>query len=368
MGDSEWGETFPEYVYSAAGSTRRRKEYGRPPRGVKLLHNLTHPTAGGIKFIASKITDSAMFEALETPKAFFVGTQGYSQTPAFYFAPEASNSLRQVKGGDDIFPQMTEAYDCDDVMKYHTRKHGKKEIINPCMNVLACSTFEHLSKMLTEGGILGGFASRFSYVIGDDRMIRNVTWGDDGTDIQDNNEREQEKIFSLLVEDLQQIYHLTGRFTSTKEWRAAFTHWFPTNDERRYSKPTEKEQTFYSRKHVSVVKLAMTYSVSESNDMILTVKHWDKAMADIEELEAKHNKVIGTTHDANAVEGATAIILDIVKQSKGSQIRSSILYSELARRSVRDATKTVNYMLNDSKVLSRVVGKTDYIGLGTENE
>lgn len=333
-------------------------------RGIKILKNVTHPDVGGVRFVSSKITDAALTDAIETPKTFFVGTQGREQSAGFFFAAEASNSLREIPGGGDIFPQMTEAYDCDDAMEKSTVKYGKQIITNPCMNVLACSTFQHLKDMLTDGGIMGGFASRFCYVVGDDKLIRHVVWGEDGAvnEEEDAAAKEQAELFGLLTEDLQQIYHLTGRFTTSKEWRSAFAHWFPKNDALRYGKPTEKEQTFYSRKHVSVIKLGMIYSVAESNDLILTGKHWEKALADVEELEVKHHKVIGATHKITEADGMNAIVLDIMNGSPRKQIQRQEIHRLLVRRGLVNPDVILSEMVNGTAELIPTVvdGKPGY--------
>lgn len=316
-------------------------------RGVSLLREVAGPE-GSINYIPPKITDAALHQAMTRTKRFFVGAQEYSHNSSYYFASEASNGLREIPGGGDIFPTITEAYDCKNMHKQLANK-PPMDIKNTCMNVLACSTFNALEGMLTEGGIMGGFASRFLYVVSDEQIIRTPSF-----DAPEDGDGDEERF--RLIADLQHIYQLTGRFAVSPDFKRTFEKWFPKNDVERYSRDSEKEQSFLARKHTAIIKLAMIFSVSESSELRLEQKHWEQALALVESLETKFDRIIEVTHRANTQDGVDGLILSQVRRAGGVIAESLLLKNTSRRGNDRELiTKTVRSMVSESAQLERVM-------------
>ena len=304
---------------------------------------------GKINFIPPNITDAAFWEAVKCKKAFYVGEQKYEHNSAFYYAGEASNALREIKGGGDIFPFITNVYDCKPMAK-STKKDGVTAIDNPCMNVLACSTPDNLKNMLSDTSFMGGFASRFTYILFDEQIIRNTEWIEYSGQVAPDW-RNSPKAVSL-IQDLNDISRMTGRFTTTAKWRQSFKEFFPENDRARYAMSSEKEQALVGRKHTSIIKMSMLVAASESSERVLHNRHWYRARQLVESLEASHKKVIALTHDARSASGLSAIILDELKKTGGHQAISKLKRVILKSGADTDSiNKTLDYMVKESHEL-----------------
>ncbi len=335
-------------------------------RAVDILREITSD-AGNINFIPPKITDAALGLALAKWKNFYVGAQAYKHSSAFYYAGEASNALKAIKGGDEIFPTLTEAYDCSRSMQKATVKRSTETIEFPCMNILACSTPDNLRGMLTDGGILGGFVSRFLFVVSNEQMLRNP-------EIMHEAEVGAEVIrdprFALLIQDLQQIFCMTGRFVPDEEYRKHFREFHPANDAERYSRGTEKEQAILARRGSIVVKLSMIMAASESNELILRGHHWEKAIKLMETLETKYERIVELTHAANTQDGVDATILSCVRRTNGAGVRRNDLINEIASRGTqRDfVTKTVASMIENGLLRGDLKGGKPHLWLAAQRE
>jgi hypothetical protein len=319
-------------------------------RAIKILKEVTSPE-GAINFVPTQITHAALMLALGTTKGFDVGPQRYMQSAAYFFAEEASNALGEIKGGGDIFPLFTQAYDCGDSMTKKTVGRGNETVEFPCMNVLACSTFDHLTGMLTNGGILGGFISRFTFVVSKEKIIRNPRIMDD-----EEAERPEDPRVALLIQDLQEIFQLTGRFVPDKGYREVFAKFFPENDRRRHAKETEKEQAIVARRGNLVIKLSMILAASESSDMILKQAHWEKAIELANSLEEGYEKIVEISHQSNTQDGLDAAILNHVKQSKNGVLQADLIGAVAKSGKNRgEILKTVQSMIVESDQLLREV-------------
>ncbi len=320
-------------------------------RAIKILREVTGPE-GNVNFVPTQITHAALMLAMGTTKRFFVGPQEYKQSAAYFFAEEASNSLGEIKGGGDIFPLFTQAYDCGDEITKGTIIRGLNEKVKfPCMNVLACSTFDHLTGMLTNGGILGGFVSRFTFVTSREKIVRNPRIMDD-----EEAERTEDPRVGMLIQDLQEIYQLTGRFVPDKGYREVFAKFFPENDRRRHAKDSEKEQAIIARKGNAVIKLSMILSVSESSELTLKQKHWERALELVNSLEDGYEKIVEISHQNNTQDGLDAAILNCVSQKRDGILQADLISSVAKSGKNRaEIMKTVQSMVIESEQLLREV-------------
>lgn len=315
-------------------------------RAVKFLHELTSPE-GKVNFIPEQITHAALMKAMSVKKRFFVGPQEYTHSSAYFYAGEASNAMAEIKGGGDIFPLLTQAYDCDDKISKSTVARGTEVVSFPCMNVIACSTFDHLKNMLTNGGILGGFVSRFTFVVSKEQLIRTPTIMD-----EDLGKEDDPRSF-LLLQDLQEIYGLAGRFKPDADYRKLFAKFFPDNDRARHARASEKEKAIFARKGAAIIKLSMILAASEASDLVLKGHHWVKSAELLRSLEEGYDSVIEMSHQVNTQDGIDAAIIRQVKLGNGSGMRRAVVIEKVSRSgNNRDlVTKTIVSMVNDSSQL-----------------
>ncbi len=317
-------------------------------RAIRLLKEVTSPE-GKISFTPTQITHAALILSMKNgEKNFYIGEQGHKQSAAYFYAGECSNALKEIKGGGDIFPFLTQAYDCEDSISKETISRGDETINFPCMNILGCSTFDNLKGMLTDGGILGGFISRFTFVVNQEDIVRHPEIMEEDALAAQSDPRTFQ-----LIEDLQHIFQMTGRFAPDREYRSAFKKFFPENDRARHKKETEKEKAILARRGPAIIKLSMILAASESSDLTLRGRHWDKAIELFDALEQGYARIIEASQQVNTQEGIDAAIIGQVRRGNGSGMPRADVISNIARAGGdrKKITETIVSMLGDSKQL-----------------
>lgn len=270
-----------------------------------------------VNFLATQSSEASFIEQMARYKSFMIGTQVHQHSSGFFYASEASNSLKELVGGGSVTASLTDFYDCPSFWKKQlvSKPEGIK-IYNACCNLLACCTFSHLKMLIPDEEITGGFASRLIYVVHDEIVIRKpklVTQRKDTSDAK------------KLFEDLTQIYSLAGAFTPTPDFAKAYEEWFPVNDAYIQSQKSEKMQHLMARKHTNVLKLAMICSASESNSLTLELRHWERALDLMNKLETKLPKVLNSSIDMDKQSGITYAVLDLLRESGGTLERSKLI-------------------------------------------
>lgn len=310
--------------------------------GIDMLKQLKSD-AGEINFLATQNSEASFNNQMTCWKTFFVGDVTHTQSAGYFYASEASNSLKEIPGGGDITSALTEFYDCP---PYWRKNLVAKdiEVKNACCNVLAGSTFSFLNELIPQQKVEGGFASRLLYVIQDDLFKRNPKWSPQGKDL----ERRE-----ALISDLQRVYSLTGTFKPTPEIIKTFEEWFPLQDEYAQGLKSARMQHFIARKHTNILKLAMICSAAESDDLILDVRHWERAKFLVEEVESNLSKIIDHSVNKQTQQGLNHTILNaLAKEGKEGVLERPALMASLMRHHV-DQTKiesTINFMHNSGVI------------------
>lgn len=147
-------------------------------------------------------------------------------------------------------------------------------ITNAWVNIIAATTPSWIRDNFTEAMIGGGLASRIVFVYADKKkyLIPYVS--------ELVRPPERRKLEEDLVHDLTEISSMLGQFVITPEalefgsaWYKQHTH-FPEE----HLKP-ERMQGYAARKQTHIHKLAMIFSASESNDLVITKRHLELALA-----------------------------------------------------------------------------------------
>lgn len=286
--------------------------------GVNMLRELK-----GVNMLPSQVTEAKLIDLFGTRKSFVYKGKEIQHSSRFYYASEASSSLRDIYG--EFIALITDFYDSHDVWEKATVKGGEFRLKNICMNMLAGCTFDYLKKLITDNNIMGGFASRLIYIIHDEKVIRRPSWVDDGDEEKDAETRR------LLMEDLEQIHSLKGRFTVSKEFKERFVEWFPRYDAARQDIKSEKIQSLMVRKQTNLLKLCMVISASRSNDMVLTEEHWNEAMKQLDHIEPDIPRMLQASEAANVEtqKGLNMAILTCLNDSPKKELTENLLKGKL---------------------------------------
>ncbi len=283
-----WSDTYSFYpnIYVLLVSKPGQGKSVSLSTAVDLLKDVSRKT-NTLNIMPSQVTEAKFIELMGHGRSFIDRGGGKEitvfQNAGYYYASEASNSLRNIFG--DFIACLTDFYDCPVIWERATKKDGKKITLrNVCMNLLAGSTFDYLGKLVSDENIQGGFASRLLYVVQNETVVKEQRYAS-----SNNTEmRELRKAYrEALVSDLTEISQLTGPMHADAEFSAAWELWYPEHQRKIYAYKSEKLQSILARTNTNVLKVSMLLSAAESNDRVMKLRHFQKAVELVESLNAQ---------------------------------------------------------------------------------
>lgn len=274
-------------------------------KSVGLLQEM-NLAKGSMQLVPSQVTEAKFIELMGTQTSFQHGTSLHNQSAGYYFASEASNSLRNVYG--DFIACLTDFYDCPPHWEKATLKDDKITLKNLCLNLIAGSTFEYLSKLVTAEQVMGGFASRLIYVVHDAKGVKEQEFQ---SGMNGGNSPARKDFRRKLVEDLRDIHSMVGPFSGSPEFGAAWKAWNFKFEKERQEIGSEKLQSLMARVNTNALKLSMILSASESSERRLELHHWEKALAILEEPVKKIPSIFRTARAGNteSQDGLTQAVI-----------------------------------------------------------
>ena len=168
-----------------------------------------------------------------------------------------------------LISSLTDLFDCADNWKYKTLARKNEDLSNCWLTIIGAITPSLLQAKLSQDAVGGGLISRIIFVVGHGPKQRKA--------LQFLTE-EEEEIIRNLENDLQEIANLSGPFILSKEFLTAYVRWYET-DYDETGVISEKLLGYNHRRPLHLNKICMLVSVAESNDMIITEKHFEKALA-----------------------------------------------------------------------------------------
>lgn len=350
-----WTDTFSYYpnIYVLMVSLPGVGKSTALNKAVGLLTDMNLKTTS-MNIIPSQVTEAKFIKLMGNAKPFQHGTRSILQSSGFYWASEASNSLKNIYG--DFIACLTDFYDCPPLWEKATNKDDKITLRNVCLNLLAGSTFDYLSKLVTDDNIMGGFASRLIYVVHREKLIRNQKFQLGGGGSDPSGARAEYR--KALVEDLTEIHKMVGPFTATKEFGEAWEEWYPDFEEKRQSNPSEKMQSLLVRTNTNVIKTAMLFSAAERSDRVLTIEHWDKALTLVETIEKdlpgifRESKAGDVQSQSGLMQAIFKIFVNAPNRTLSASDLRGALYMQNAHPIQVDAT--VKALMNSGKL--KIVG------------
>lgn len=303
-----------------------------------------------LNVIPSQVTEAKFIEIMGNASAFQVGSKLIYQSAGYYWASEASNSLKNVYG--DFIACLTDFYDCPTYWEKATKKDDKITLRNISLNLLAGSTFDYLSKLVTDENIMGGFASRLIYVVHREKLVRTQKFqlGGAATDAS----RARDDYRRALIEDLGQIHKMVGPFTASPEFGRAWEEWYPKFERERQDNPSEKMQSLLVRTNTNVLKLSMLFSAARSDERILTIDDWDAALTCIEPIQKEIPAIFRESKalDTKSQGGLNAAILRAFIMKGEVTIADLQMALVMAGQSSQHLERTLNVMRTAGRVVA----------------
>jgi len=212
----------------------------------------------------------------------------------------------------ELMSALCDWYDCDRKWSYETIARKKEEIVGVWVNLFGATTPSLIRSSLPLDAIGGGLTSRIIYVY-EEKIGKMVL-----LPMETEYEKELRKD---LLHDLDKITMLSGQFKYTNGFLDLWSDWRVEAD---------KHPPFYddrfdgyiSRRPNHVMKLSMIMSVSrgsDENQMTLTTKDLERAVAILEEVELKMQGVFKGVGNSDTADILHRVIM-FLKISKNKEI------------------------------------------------
>lgn len=271
----------------------------------------------GIKFGPNSITWQALVSAFaEASESFQYGDEFIPMSPLTLVASELGSLLNLQDR--DMINLLIELWDGKKTYEKITKMSGNDTIEAPWINLQAGTTPHWIADNMPQAMIGGGLSSRCIFIYGDtkDKYIAYV---------DEQIGKEDEKLRTGLIEDLERISNLCGPYKISKDAREWGAAWYESFWKDAVSRMDDQMLEGYAaRKQTHMHKVAMVLSASRNSSLIITADDLQLANAMLLDVESDMNRVfsrIGRTEESMQAER----FIEFVKR------KGSIPYAEAYR-------------------------------------
>lgn len=193
-------------------------------------------------------------------------------------------------------------------MRKETKTSGNDEVLNPWINIIACTTPSWIAGSFPEYMIGGGFTSRCIFIYAE-KKAKRVSYPSRVVP------KDLHRLEADLVSDLSQIARLTGEYRLTEEAFEWGDAWYNRhNDHPPVHLNDDRFGGYLARKQTHIHKLAMVIAASQSDALWITAEHLaisERMVSDLEPDMAQVFAKIGRSDDSMHSER----LLNYIKQS-----------------------------------------------------
>ena len=298
MGYFEWTPNFYVIIVAPPGIVSKSTTAGI---GMELLREIP-----GIKFGPDVVTWQMLSQTLAESCEEYVDSEGM-------FHKMTALTIESSEFGNLFNPHDREMVDFyitlwdgkRGKLQKATKTSGSDVIINPWVNLIACTTPAWIAGNFPEYMIGGGFTSRCVFVYASEKH-KYVAYP--GLVMPPKILEQKAK----LIQDLEQISLLQGDYSihpDAVEWGEA---WYIKHyNNRPIHLNNERFGGYIARKQTHMHKLAMVLSAARRGDLQLTVSDLEEANAELSALEEMMPKVfeqIGKSEDSRIADEVVSII------------------------------------------------------------
>jgi len=237
----------------------------------------------------------ALYDEITKAEANYMSAKGIVKTHRSLSIWSEEFQVFISERNPDLITSVTDLFDCPDSWHYTALKSGVKDLSNCFISIIGAITPTLLQTKLSSDAVGGGLISRIIFVVGHGRYkaiaIPMLT-------------KAEEKIRKKLYEDIQNIANMKGPFKLESAFLNTYAQWYESDD--RSGVSSEQFVGYNARRALHLNKLCMIFSASESDEMIITKEHFERALAVLEYTEAQMAKAFhgfgGGFHAAKMAE------------------------------------------------------------------
>jgi hypothetical protein len=277
----------------------------------------------GIRFGPDVITWQALVKSFAGAGEKFTLPDGteLDMSPLTIASSEFGNLM--APGDREMVDLLVSLWDGrEGVFRKETKGSGNDEVLNPWINMIACTTPAWISGNFPEYMIGGGFMSRCIFVYAEEK--RNyVAYPGIAVAGMDIAQMEAD-----LISDLMEIAALSGEFGMSQEAVDWGTEWYHRHFASKGNGLLEDSRFggYVARKQTHIHKLAMILSASRSEDLLITRQDLERAENELTQLESDLPKVfdrVGKSQDSIQADR----LIELVKAS--GEIKITAAYAAM---------------------------------------
>lgn len=193
-----------------------------------------------------------------------------------------------------------------------TKTGGKDEIVNPWINIIACTTPSWLNENIHASMVGGGFISRCIFIFAD-RKRQLVAYPKDRITEGDKKLKED------LVSDLTEIAETFGEYTLTEEAKEWGVEWYENLWKRYQGKDTDVTAGFCARMQCHIHKLAIVLRAAKGNETVLQKSDLVTASMLIEAVEKNLPQVFRAVESTDEMAAVERVIRTVEGQKEVMQ-------------------------------------------------
>lgn len=253
---------------------------------------------------------------------------------------------------------LTDMFDCPNVWEYNTKTDELKVYIeNLWLNIMGATTPKYIRQMFNRTDLVGGgLSSRIIFIYEDDK---------EKTIPLPIMSKEEKQLRKDLIHDLKLIKNMSGEFKFTNEFVELYVEWYKGLDAEDSVLKHEAYKEYESRRQIHLLKLTMIFSASRSDEMILREVDFNKALKELEAVEAKMYKVflgVGELKEAKVLAEILAAV-ESAGEVKVYDLMNVFLYDldlETLKRLLRDLRVSNKVKIVDPKVPNYTIRSLNY--------
>lgn len=237
------------------------------------------------------------------------------------FSGEFGTMLQTSQAAMIDFLTAIHDYNKTEDFVHNTVTRQEKRVVNPFMNMIACTTPEFVNRSLPAYAIGTGFTSRVLFVYCDKvgELIPKPVLSE-----------AQKAVEIKLLSDLRQISMLRGEAKMTKEGEEWYNAWY-MGRRAEIEGADPRLAGYIGRKPTHVVRLALVLALAHSDSLLIGADDLASALTMVEYLEPGLRKIFGTV-GRNVYAPVTLRIVDQLGAAGGDGLTTG----DLLERNVGD--------------------------------
>lgn len=326
-----WGEEtfFPNMFVVLVGPPASRK--GTAMRAGRAFLDQLGITIAADESSKQKLVKSLQETASPSPGSASGKMYYHSSLTIF------SRELTVFLGYDnrELLSMLCDWYDCTNLFIHDTFSRGKESVPNVWVNLIGATTPGQLQASLPIIAVSSGFSSRIIFIYQENKgkIVIKPTLSE-----------EQERVRTLLAEDLGDIHTLAGEFSYTGGFDELYTAWREDSEKKKvFSDP--RFDYYVQRRPTHLFKLSTIFSASRGRDLTLTRRDLERAISTLHEAEALMPEVFKGV-GSNPLARVQLQVLKVIEDRKVVSFGelSQMFFSDATQDQLRDILESLHAM------------------------